>query len=243
MLKIIFKGIILLLVGIIIDQSSTFAQTHEIGLQVGAMNYKGELAPIVNLKDTQQGWGLFYRANLTKAMSLRINGLFGTIEGSDKNSNDLFARQRNHQFRTNLWEISLLGEYNFLNFRNEGRKKVERKQNFTPYLSFGIGYMQFVPMLNGAPSYSTYSLIIPLGVGMKWAIGRNFNAGVELVARNTYTTYLDDLGLMTNKGQTQPNNPKYFTGNPNSYDKYFFTSFTISYLIRDKGKDCPVVVE
>lgn len=247
MFKIFLKNLphifIAILFAFFISSSFLSAQTHEVGLQIGAMNYKGELANIINYKSTQQGWGVFYRANISKAMSLRLNGLFGTIADSDKNSNDNFASQRNHQFRTNLWEISAVAEYNFLNFRNEGRKKIERKQNFTPYFSFGIGYMQFVPMLNNAPTYDTYSIVIPLGVGMKWAVSKRINLGVEFVARNTFTSNLDDLGLMTNRTQTQPNNPKYYTGNPNSNDKYFFTCFTLSYLIRDKGKDCPVVVE
>ncbi len=243
MFKIFFKISVIIFFSFVFNISFIFAQTHEIGLQGGAMNYKGELAEIINYKDTQQGWGFFYRANISKAISLRMNGIFGSIAGNDNNSTDNFALQRNHKFKTNLWELSAVAEYNFLNFRNEGRKKIERKQNFTPYLTAGIGYMQFAPMFNTAPSYATYSLVIPLGVGMKWAITKQLNLGFEFVARNTYTTYLDDLGVMTNKNQTQNNNPKYYTGNPNSNDKYFFTSFTLSYLLKDKGKDCPVIVE
>ncbi|TAE72171.1 MAG: hypothetical protein EAZ85_09960 [Bacteroidetes bacterium] len=239
----IFVKVIFLMVVFEFNFSNLFSQTHEIGLQLGAMNYKGELAPIINYRETGQGWGVFYRANVSKAMSLRLNGLFGTIEGDDKNSTSNFALERNHKFRTNLWEVSAVAEYNFLNFRNEGRKKNERKQKFTPYLSAGVGYMQFVPMFNATPTYSTYSVIIPLGVGMKWAVSKQINLGFEFVARTTFTSSLDDLGLKTNKNQTQNNNPKYYTGNPNSNDRYFFTCLTLSYLIKDKGKDCPVIVE
>jgi hypothetical protein len=221
----------------------TNAQTHELGVQIGLMNYRGELAPVINYQDTRQGWGFFYRANISKAVSLRLNGLYGSIAADDKKSTDKFALERNHQFRTNLWEISGVLEYNFLNFRNEGRKLRERQQNFTPYLSGGIGYMQFRPFFNTNPNYDTYSVIMPLGVGIKFAVGKYFNVGAEFVSRITFTKYLDDLGVITNKNQIVPNNPKYYTGNPNRNDAYFFTNITLSYVIPDKKKDCPVIVQ
>jgi hypothetical protein len=165
--------------------------------------------------------------------------IYGQIAQDDANSGDLFAKTRGHKFETDLFEFSAQWEYNFLNFRLQGNRLNERKQNFTPYLFCGLGYLQFTPKYNQNPNYSTRSVVIPLGVGVKYALTQNLNLGLAIGARATFTDQLDDMGVQVNQGASSTRNPKYYT-NGGGNDQYYYTQLTLSYVIGDKGKECPV---
>ena len=132
-----------LIFGIIIFGNQIKAQTHEVGIQAGVANYKGELAPSINYDTPGPYANVFYRANLGKAFSLRGNASFSKISDNDSGSDDTFARLRNHNFSTIVLELSAQAEYNFLNFRGGGRYE---KQSFTPYVFSGIGLVVFLSL-------------------------------------------------------------------------------------------------
>ena len=218
--------------------SLSMAQTHEVGLIAGVANYKGELANVINL-DTPGPYGaLFYRANLSQAVSFKGAFSFARISDDDANSNDALAQARNHNFNTVIIELSALIEYNFLDFRGGSRTT---DQYWTPYLFSGINYLKIDPLNNSQPSYGTAGASIPLGLGLKAVLSDNVNIGFEFGGRFTFTDFLDDLGVDANTGS--PNlNPKIYTGNPNNSDMYFFTGIYLSYVFPDKRKNCPVIV-
>jgi hypothetical protein len=224
--------------------SQTWAQIHEVGIQAGAANYRGDLAPIINLTSPGPMVQGFYRANVSKAWSFRGNVSFGRISYNADKSSDNFIKLSEKKFRTNIWELSGQIEYNFLSFRGGRNKKVS--QNWTPYAFSGVGVFKFEQLLNLQPTYGTAGINVPLGVGIKVATSRNWNFGVEFGARFTFTDYLDDLGLNTDETvapipSTDPR-AKYREGNPNTKDMYFFTGFSVSYVVRSLKKDCPIQV-
>jgi hypothetical protein len=215
------------------------AQTHEVGASAGMMNYKGELATSGNLAYPKMGFGAFYRINTTRASSWNFQIIYGQIGQDDNNSSDLLAKTRNHKFETELFEFSTQWEYNFLNFRNKGNRLSERKQNFTPYFFCGLGYLQFTQKFNQNPNYNTRSIIIPLGIGIKYALTENLNLGLAIGARATFTDQLDDMGVQVSQGANTIRNPKYYT-NGGGNDQYYFSHLTLSYVFGDKGKECPI---
>jgi Domain of unknown function (DUF6089) len=216
------------------------AQVHEAGLSGGLANYKGELAEVINYKSPGPYLNVFYRANFNRVWSFRLNFSLSRISADDSNSNDDFALARNHSFKNNLLEFSGQFEYNFLNFRSG---KPNAYDSWTPYLFSGIGMAKLDPIQNAQPNYSTWSAVIPLGVGIKMAISERINLGIEFGSRFTFTDYLDDLGLNRSKDIPPSSlNPKYYTGNTNDKDMYFFTGASLSIVIPNKGKNCPIKV-
>lgn len=225
-----------LLLFLFVYQSS--AQTHEVGLNGGIANYKGEISPNINLNTPKIQAGIFYRYNRSPSVSFRFNAYYAKIEANDASSKDAFALRRNHQFTTNIIEVSGQLEYNFLNFRGESKKGNE---NWTPYALMGIGVCKFNPIQNIQPNYEVLSLVLPLGIGMKVALNERWNIGLECGARFTFTDLLDDLGTDVNQNQ-EPLDSKYYSGNPNDKDMYFFTNFSLSYVFLEKGKACPIKI-
>lgn len=216
-----------------------WAQVHELGFMGGAANYRGELAPNVNLSDPGVFAGIFYRANVSPALSLRFNLNYGQIQASDFDSETAIAQARRHEFTTALWEFSGQFEYNFLDFR--GRRN-SGSQYWTPYFFAGFGAFKMEPLQNNQASYTTLQALIPMGVGFKAEIGEFWNLGFEIGTRFTFTDYLDDLGLERSSNPISSLNPRFAEGNPNDKDLYFFSGISLSYVFPFKGKDCPVTL-
>jgi len=232
-----FKIHILILLIFILPLSTSLlqAQTHEVGIRAGIANYKGELAPVFNIITPGIHAGLFYRYNPNSEISFKVGGSFSQISADDENSQDAFALARDYRFKTNLWELSGQIEYNFLDFRQSIRTD---PQDWTPYLFAGFGVYKMEARLNPQPKYKTINPLLSLGLGMKAILAENWNIGLEFGGRYAFSDYLDNLG--TDANASFRNNPKFYTGNPNQKDMYFFTTFSLSYVVPNPNKSCPI---
>jgi hypothetical protein len=202
------------------------AQRIEIGASVGAMNYKGDLAPNFDYRFFRPGGGLFFRYNLSPSITFRASGLMGVITADDQLANEAFRQARNLNFQTRITEGSLVTEYNFLNYQNR-RNAV----NWTPYVFGGLGYMSFDPQVQSS-NYSTTGWVLPFGVGVKYQIRRPWNVGLEFGTRKTFSDFLDDLG----NNVTSTN--KLNQGDPSLKDMYYYLGFSVSYTFYNIF--CPV---
>jgi hypothetical protein len=184
------------------------AQNTELGILAGAANYLGELAPDIALNETKLAGGLFVRNRLSRYFALRHNLILGRVSGNDANFE--FNQLRNLSFRTNVFEISSIVEFNFLPF---GTQKQKKERAFTSYVFVGLGLFKFNPKsqfgttkwvelkslgtegqgLNGGKGYSLLSISIPFGMGVKYNLSKKWGIGMELGFRRTYTDYLDDV--------------------------------------------------
>lgn len=182
------------------------AQTYELGVQVGAANYLGDLAPTVAFGEFQPHGGLFFKKNSSNGyFSWRYAINYGSISGSDANFKQ--NQVRNLDFRTNLLEAGLQLEFNFQKFFIGLRAK-----KFSPYITAGIGVVHYDPEgsfnggwqklrplstegqgIGGARAYSIISPVIPFGGGLKWAIARRWNFSVFSEFRYSFSDYLDDV--------------------------------------------------
>jgi hypothetical protein len=182
----------------------------ELGITGGVTYYIGDLNPTRHYpKDTKPGVGLFYRHNFNYHYALRLQGLYGTLQAYDSNTNDSLQLLRNLHFRTRVFEASALLEVNFFKYRS--RDKDTRK--WTPFLFAGIAYFRTNPQAElvddwydlqplGTEGQGTtakpqdpYKLdqfCIPFGVGFKFNFGR-VDLQVEWGMRRTYTDYIDDV--------------------------------------------------
>jgi hypothetical protein len=186
----------------------TAAQKLEFGIGVGTSTYWGDLNSTdfsTNLKNSGLAVSVSGTAVYSKYLGARVNLAYGRVNGSDSRSNNLWQRERNLSFYSNILELAALGEFYFFTYDEESV--------FIPYLTAGLALFYFDPKtkLNGVdyrlqplgtegqglPGYDKpYSLIsaaIPMGAGGKFKINDKTYLFVELIARRAFTDYLDDV--------------------------------------------------
>ncbi|RMG81146.1 MAG: hypothetical protein D6714_13455 [Bacteroidetes bacterium] len=190
-----------------------FGQHFEAGFMFGASNYIGDLARNsrkVYLKETRPAAGVFARYNFNDYVALRLAGNYASIAGKDANADDPKIVQRNLSFRSTLWTVEGTAEFNLSGYQPYALSRV-----FSPYLFVGVGTVLFNPQANyhgdwinlqplgtegqgleqypDRQPYKRTALTIPFGLGFKYALTDQWNLGIELGARRTFTDYLDDV--------------------------------------------------
>ncbi|TAE97008.1 MAG: hypothetical protein EAZ70_07265 [Runella slithyformis] len=202
---------------IVLSCTAAFGQRINIGGGLGGFNYKGDIAPQLQLRNYRPGGHALFRYNVSPAVSFRTGLALGSTTASDKNSSNPFQQERNLSFKTNVTEFNLLAEYNFLNYLNK-----PRAINWTPYLFAGGAVYHFQPKVKTG-AYNLNQIAIPFGAGLKWEFKRPWSIEFEFGTRKLFTDNFDDLGDDTSLRQ------KFQLGDPTTKDMYYYTSFTLSY--------------
>lgn len=197
----------------------------------GITTYYGDLqenARIINAKTAlwEINAGMTY--DISEKFLLRLDLSFLKLQGSDKNSSRPDLMRRNLSFNSNVYELSISGQYDFLSTKNF-------KHQLTPYLFAGAGFIHFNPWtidrngekvylhnlhteglgLASFPKKKQYSLwqpTITMGAGIKYAITQTLSIHAEFWWRYIFTDYLDDVGgkypdpivLLNDKGLVDP---------------------------------------
>jgi Domain of unknown function (DUF6089) len=192
-------------------QYESFKHEGELGIQLGAAHYFGDLNPNTRLNRPKIAFGIFFRKQVNNYVAFRIGGNFAQLGYSDVYEKDNeFRKRRNLSFNTNIWELMLQGDFNFFRFN-----PTNPDERFTPYLTFGAGIVGFNPYAflsnekyflqplgtegqgslafpNRKP-YGLTTVAFPVGLGIKYAINEQWNLNFEVVHRFTGTDYLDDV--------------------------------------------------
>ncbi|GAB3259572.1 DUF6089 family protein [Larkinella harenae] len=205
---------------LLLNYSKARAQsTWEVGGGLGGMIYKGDLAPSIIPGNIRPAGNLLVRYNVSKPFTVRFNAGLGQIAGKDRRFNDPFQQARDLSFKTNLRELNVLMEYNFLNY-----SPLRKVKNWTPYVFGGLGLFTFKTEPR-SPGYQRKSLFnFPLGAGIKYEFKRPWSLGLEYGTRFSGSDYLDNFGPNTFGGTD-----KLLNGNPNSKDSYTYVGLTLTY--------------
>jgi hypothetical protein len=200
---------VLFLSGALFAQKETAVKTHEIGIFIGCSYYIGDLNPSGHFgPETQPAGGAIYRYNFNRRFSVKSSLLFGNIQGDDSKTNSSSQNERNLSFKSYIRELSVEGEFNFLEY-----KTGSTKYPFSPYLFAGIAGFMFDPMAQlgnnwvelqplgtegqgapgGAKKYKLTQISIPFGIGMKFSMAKQVCISLEWGMRKTFTPYLDDV--------------------------------------------------
>jgi len=186
-------------------------QEGEFGLGIGAAHYFGDLNTRARVNRPKIAAGIFFRKNFGNYIAARIVANYAQLGYSDiYNTQNEYMLRRNLSFNTNVWELSLRGDFNFFRFLPG-----DPEFNFTPYVSLGVGVFSYDPYayLQGQKyflrplgtegqgsslypdrkPYSSMAICFPVGVGIKYAFNERFNIGLEITHRFTTTDYLDDV--------------------------------------------------
>ncbi len=206
-----FKGLLLLV--LLGGVSRSFAQDDLFRVKVGLglATYFGDLkekAKPINQSSTAFSIGVSY--DITDQIIGKLDFGLLKLKGDDRYNSRIDFINRNLSFQTNIWEINLGVEYDFLNMKNED-------YILSPYISLGIGIFHFNPWaynrsgekvylkplgtegqgLTSYPDRKPYKLLqiqIPIGAGIKFAVNENINAFFDVSLRKIFTDHLDDVG-------------------------------------------------
>lgn len=186
------------------------AQYLEVGAFAGSSNYRGDLSGgKINNSEHNVALGLFTRYNISPKFAARATLMRGQITGSDYDARVENVRLRNLNFRSEIVEFGITGEFNLLNYHRPA------KEVSAPYLFAGISGFHFNPQAEwrgqwidlqplgtegqnmdsetyGTP-YKRWQFAIPFGMGFKFSLNDRANIGVEFGFRKTFTDYLDDV--------------------------------------------------
>lgn len=225
----------LIVIGATLLAQSALAQdnviTSELGVGIGGVNYKGEIAPAYKLENNQPALNLFFRRDISKPITLKGSLLFShrVFKDNSFSDNDLDLPLHNYrQAQTNfsMAEVAAIAEYNFLDYYD-----LTRKVRFTPYFFGGVSGIYYNVELStenqtlqeplNKPAEKNVAVAVPFGVGMKFALSKNWNLGLEFGARMLVTDQADNLFEIDSKR----------FANPFDSDMLYYNGISISYTI------------
>lgn len=212
------RVLVFVLVGAV--QTSLYGQTNlpkfEIGAGISSFIYQGDLTPerFGSSRTIRFGINLFGSKLLSSSFALRTNLAIGGLKGDDgKYSEPEYRQQRNFNFRSRVVEVSELLVWSPLrsNYDDKG---------LSPYLFAGVG----LSFLNVKRDWSNYNAeyfdavsdvsarlaidadhtpprvtpVIPLGVGLRYALSSRMAVNVEGTYRVMNTDYLDGFSQSVN---------------------------------------------
>jgi len=272
MKKVLFIALVL---NVFILQQSAVAQL-EAGLSVGLSTYQGDLAPNSisgSFSQLHFAGGLFGRYNFNNFISAKVALNYAKLSADDANAASEAQQARNLSFRSNIFEGAATVEFNIL-----GYQPYNFERTFSPYIFAGISYFHFDPQafydnewVNLQPlgtegqgiegfeeEYDLFEIAIPLGIGVKYALNDQWNVGLEVGLRKTFTDYIDDVsglfgdnaviaaqngelaGILNDRAGEITNEPAVRTatsqrGNADRDDSFIIGGVFISYNFSDNG--------
>lgn len=235
---------------------------------------------------TRPGGSFGYRYRTGKSNAVKGMLHIAYLSGDDQKTQERFRNNRNLNFRTPIIELSGQFEWLLTRQREGHRYKLKGVQgwrhiSFESYVFIGAGLMWFNPQgrytdgnwvnlkpLNTegqglAPTRKPYHRVqpvIPVGLGIKYAVNPQWSVGIEYGIRKTFTDYIDDCSstyydnnaireaygdiaayfadpnLGKIPGQTNPNLQR---GDPTDNDTYMFAEITVYYKLQGRGFSMP----
>ena len=189
-------------------------KTLEVGPHVGVSYYMGDLNPMLPfaMADLQVGGVVRYKYN--NRWTFRADYTYATVKADDEIIK--WRPDRGLNFTSKIHDLSLVAEFNFLEYYTGNPKK-----NVSPYIFGGISVFKSTAyadvdgtlvdlgdhLTEAAPSDSKWydkafcktspiGVSIPFGMGVKFSFSRHVAATVEWRMHKTFTDYLDDVATV-----------------------------------------------
>lgn len=184
---------------------------YEAIIGIGTANYFGDIGGYsigdnalglkdLSIKSTRPTIYLGARYKVLEVVAVKLNLIVGFLSGSDEGKeNDA----RNLEFSATIFEPSLQVEYSFLKEKEaqsylmmKGKGVKQFRSSLSSYVFAGIGGGFFWPkakenLENFDLDYNKATLVVPMGLGVKYGLNTNWSVGFELGGRLTTTDYLD----------------------------------------------------
>lgn len=198
----------LILIFLVFFSLISIAQPVRIYFAGGISNYAGDIQSKPLTMDQGRGVGSIGATfNITEKLALRGSYSFAGLGADDKKGATKDVIARNLNFKTEIHELTLLGEYDIFNLNEKSFSPYVfggvAVFNFNPYTFSSIGNKVFLEPLStegqGLPEYpyrkryKLTQLSLPVGGGLKLALSDDVQLGFELGYRKLLTDYLDDV--------------------------------------------------
>jgi hypothetical protein len=190
-------------------QRSTWASESELGFMLGGAYYIGDLNQ-EHFRNTHLAGGLLFRYNIHSRLAWRTNFNYGFVEASDAEASRDILVNRNLSFQSELFEFGSGFEFTYLPFklgqgtyRGTGYLLAELALvRINPTTDYNGEQVELQPLgtegqgtsLSSKGNYPLTQLAIPLGVGLRFSLGKNASLNFEYGIRFLFTDYLDDVG-------------------------------------------------
>lgn len=195
---------------------STKAQwLWDYGFQLGVSNYLGDIGGkektrrdfVADMKLSKTRWnaGAFARYKWRPKLSAKLAFDYLRIEGDDKLSSNPARNARNLNFRNDMFDLALTGEYFFYEDNDLGNT-YRYRNGFRAYIFAGVGgfysnpkaykdgqWVKLRPLHTEGVKYKALGVNIPMGLGFYFTIHKKHRIGYEMNYRMTFTDYIDDI--------------------------------------------------
>lgn len=168
----------------------------DLGLNFGLITYQGDLsqAPI-NAGQLNFTTGIQYRNFLSPKFALKTGLNFGKISGNDLDYNI----SRGISMENKLVEVALQAEWHLLG-QNSFEESGQFVRNFSPFIGLGLGmvFTNETVTYTGNREFKTEEdtgslIIVPIDLGIRFAIVPNFSATLHGGTRATFSDLLDGV--------------------------------------------------
>lgn len=158
----------------------------EIGAGAGFVTYEGDFNGNL-FKESQPMATVMLRRILSPWMGLRLNASFGKIKGSSANVETKYPEYlaEPYTFDRSLYDVCLTYEYNFLPY-GTGRDYRGAKP-LVPFVFIGLG----ASIASGGDAKTAASVNMPIGLGLKYKVGKRVNLGLEWAVHFSQSDELD----------------------------------------------------
>ena len=195
---------------------------------------------ILGIKDlsflqTRFNFNIGLKYKILKDLNVRLNLVYGMMHATDdRGSNE----SRGLEARTTIFEPTAIGEYYFIKSKlgdsylfSSGRRTTAK--SFFSALEFyvftGVGGLSYNvkgndKLIARGLKNSGFTAVIPVGLGTNLLFKPEYNLGLELVGRYTFSDYLDC----------------YTSQHSSSNDVYYFLNVTFTYKIKTNAKGMPL---
>jgi hypothetical protein len=209
------KNIFILLFVLCLTTVSKAQWLWDYGFNLGVSNYLGDIGGkektrrdfVADIKMSKTRWnvGGFARYKLKPKVSVKLALDYLRIEGDDKLSSNPARNARNLNFRNDMFDLALTGEYFFYEDNDLGNT-YRYRNGFRAYIFAGVGgfysnpkankdgtWTKLRPLTTEGVRYSAVGVNIPAGIGFYFTIHKKHRIGYEMNYRTTFTDYLDDI--------------------------------------------------
>jgi Outer membrane protein beta-barrel domain len=204
------------------------AQNWEVGTTIGGSLYNGDIdvTPLTATPQIRFGGGIFVGYHINNWLGIRLQANAGTLFADEKQyGSSAWKTRRGFAFSSPIYELALMPQIHPI-----------RMGRFEPFAFVGLAVASFSPTTNyNDPNptadvdrtinerialdkitpFSTVTMAIPIGGGVRWFPSDRFAVGFEVGGRKTFSDFIDRIQV---------------SSGGSAKDFYFFGGINLSYF-------------
>lgn len=159
----------------------------EIGVGAGMVSYEGDFNGSI-VKNMQPSASLILRRIFNPYMGVKLDVMYGKLKGSSADVKTYYPGYDDNpiEFSNTLLDAGLTFEYNFWPYGTG--QEYRGAKRLTPFVFLGIG----ATYVTGGGE-NAFTANVPIGLGVKYKIGKRLNLGLEWAMHVSLSDKLDGV--------------------------------------------------